>query len=139
VPTAPGSDALLAHLTGDYLLQTHHQAVQKTVAWGPALTHAASYTVCFLPLTRSPVRLAVIGLSHALIDRYRLARHLTWAKNQAAPRDFRPPHTATGYQPTVPDWLAVWLLIIADNTIHLLVNRLALAEYRGQLDEETIP
>jgi hypothetical protein len=122
------ADAILAHLAGDYLLQTHHQAVQKTVAWGPALAHAASYTAAFLPLTRDWRRLALIGVSHALIDRYRLARHVTWAKNQLAPRDFRPPHTATGYQPTVEPWLAVWLLIAADNTLHLVVNRLALGK-----------
>lgn len=116
----------LAHLVGDYLLQTHHQATRKTAAWGPALAHAATYTVPFVALTRSPGRLALIGVSHALIDRYRLARHLVWAKNQLAPRAYRPPHTATGYPVDTPDWLAVWLLILADNTLHLLINHAAL-------------
>jgi hypothetical protein len=124
-------DALLAHLVGDYLLQTHHQAVRKTAAWGPALAHAATYTAAYVPLTRSWWRLAVIGGTHAVIDRYRLARHVVWAKNQLAPEDYRP-HlpTATGYPDGTPEWLAFWLLIAADNTLHLLINRLALAGSR---------
>ncbi len=33
---------------------------------------------------------------------------------------------ATGYPSATPAWLAVWLLIIADNTLHLLINHYAL-------------
>lgn len=33
---------------------------------------------------------------------------------------------ATGYPPERPAWLAVWLLIAADNTIHLAINYAAL-------------
>lgn len=119
---------ILAHLVGDYLIQTHYQATEKTKSWGPALTHAATYTACHLPLTRSPWRLAVIGGTHAVIDRYRLARHVVWAKNQLAPKSFRPGHTPTGYPAGTPDWLAVWLMIIADNTLHLLINAAVLEE-----------
>jgi hypothetical protein len=35
----------------------------------------------------------------------------------------------TGYHKDKPPWMAVWLLIIADNTLHLLCNGLALAFY----------
>lgn len=34
--------------------------------------------------------------------------------------------TATGYPPDRPAWLAVWLLIIADNILHVVINGLAL-------------
>jgi hypothetical protein len=34
--------------------------------------------------------------------------------------------SATGYPPDTPAWLAVWLLIIADNVLHVLINGLAL-------------
>jgi Protein of unknown function (DUF3307) len=122
-----GTRLALAHLIGDYLLQTHHQALRKTSAWGPALAHAATYTAAHGALvTRSPWRLAIIGGTHAVIDRYRLARYVTWAKNQLAPEPYRPgwEETPTGYQDTVPEYLSVWLLIIADNTLHLLVNAL---------------
>jgi hypothetical protein len=32
----------------------------------------------------------------------------------------------TGYAPDVPPFLAVWLLIAADNTLHLAINYAAL-------------
>jgi hypothetical protein len=102
-------------------------ASEKTSHWLPAALHAATYTLCFLPLTRDPRRLAVIGGTHYLIDRYRLARHLIWAKNQLAPKDQRPAHTPTGFAADKPEWLAFWLMIIFDNSVHLVLNRLALA------------
>lgn len=151
---------LLAHLVGDYVLQTDHQAAEKTQDWRPALIHAITYTLPFVALTRSPGRLAAIAASHAVIDRYRLARHLCWAKNQLAPKRHRYPWShagSTGYHaemapyhhdesgclaPGKPDYLAVWLMIIADNTMHLLINHLALRknEYREILikDPETV-
>ncbi|HWU23952.1 MAG TPA: DUF3307 domain-containing protein [Nocardioides sp.] len=113
---------LLAHCVGDYLVQTHHQAVEKTKRWLPALLHAATYTACYLPLTRSPLALLVIGGTHAVIDHYRLARYVVWFKNQFAPKVYRPPLTATGYPDDTPGWLAFGLLIVADNVLHLLIN-----------------
>ena len=32
----------------------------------------------------------------------------------------------TGYHKEVPQWLSLWLLVACDNTIHLLINYLAL-------------
>ncbi len=121
--------AALAHLVGDYLLQTDWMATEKTKRWAPALAHAATYTAAHLVVTRDPWRLAIIGSTHAVIDRYRLARHAVWAKNQLAPKSFRSSWAeskATGYKPDRPDWLTVWLMIIADNTMHLIINSLAL-------------
>lgn len=120
---------LLAHLTGDYVLQSHWMATRKTQAWAPAIAHAAVYTACYLPVTRSLLVLAVICGTHAVIDRYRLARHLVWAKNHLAPACGRPPAwadcSATGYSPEVPAGLAIGLLVAADNTLHLIINTLA--------------
>lgn len=113
---------LLAHLVGDYILQSHWMATCKTQRWWPALVHAFMYGLPFLFVTHSWLALAVIVGTHAIIDRYRLARHVVWAKNQIAPRTQRPGHTATGYAEDVPAWLAVWLLIAADNTMHLVIN-----------------
>lgn len=122
----------LAHLLGDYVLQSDWMAQEKTTAHLPAAAHAATYAACFLPLTRDPRALAVIAGSHFVIDRWRLARHVIWVKNQAAPRRHRYPwhdNNATGYQANRPDWLAVWLMIAADNTLHLLINRWAIARW----------
>lgn len=117
---------LLGHLIGDYILQSDWMATGKTQRWWPAVAHALTYTVCYLPATRSLPALAVIGGTHLLIDRYRLARHLIWAKNHLAPASARPPAwtacAATGYGPDLPAWLAVGLLIAADNTVHLVLN-----------------
>lgn len=65
---------LLAHLFGDYVLQSHVMATRKTSSLAWALIHATFYTLPFLFLTHSPVALAVILGTHALIDRFAVAR-----------------------------------------------------------------
>jgi hypothetical protein len=117
---------LLAHAFGDYGIQSDWMASEKTKRSLPAAAHALTYTACFLPLTRDWRRLAVIGGTHFVIDRWRLARHLAWAKNQLAPKAYRPGHTTTGYSVDKPPWLSFWLMILLDNSAHLLINELAL-------------
>lgn len=113
---------VLAHMIGDYLIQSDWMAQEKTKRWAPAILHGVSYGLPFLFLTTSPLALLVIVGTHILIDHYRLARHVVWFKNQFAPKNFRPGHTATGHGENRPDFLAVWLLIIADNIIHIIIN-----------------
>lgn len=116
---------VLAHLVGDYLLQTHWMATQKTQRWLPAILHGLTYTLPYALVTQSLLALAVIAGTHIVIDRFRLARHVIWLKNLVAPAGHRHPWrecSATGYHQSVPVWLATWLLIIADNTLHLLIN-----------------
>lgn len=115
-------------MAGDYLLQSDYMANEKTKRWWPAVAHAITYGLPFLLVTRSPAALAVIVITHAVIDRYRLARHVVWAKNFLAPRSYWHPWSecsATGYHQDRPAWLAVWLLIIADNAMHLAINAAA--------------
>jgi hypothetical protein len=81
-------------------------------------------------LTRSPLALAVILVTHFFIDRYRLARFVVFIKNFLAPSSVWPVWAncvGTGYPPERPAWLAVWLLIFADNIIHIIINGLALS------------
>ncbi|MFE9064948.1 DUF3307 domain-containing protein [Streptomyces violaceusniger] len=116
---------LLAHLAGDYLIQSDWMANEKTKRWRPAWAHAITYGLPYLLVTQSPVALTVIVVTHAVIDRYRLARHVVWAKNLLAPKEHRYPWSecaATGYYKDCPVWMAVWLMIIADNTMHLAIN-----------------
>lgn len=121
---------LIAHLLGDYVIQSHWMACEKTKRWWPALVHAATYTVPFAVITLDPVALLVIGGTHAVIDRYRLARHVCWLKNQVAPAAWRPQwstSSGTGYDPDrAPSGMAVALMIVADNTIHIAINTAAL-------------
>lgn len=122
--------AVAAHMVGDYVVQTSWMAERKTTDPAAAAAHAAAYTACFLPLTRSPRALAVIGGTHYLIDRYRLAQYVGWAKNQVAPASHRYPLSEslrpTGYHRDTPPWLATWLMIITDNLIHTGINITAL-------------
>lgn len=120
------ADQIVAHLIGDYIFQSHWMATEKTKQSLAAAVHAATYTLPFLFLTQSPLALAFILGTHFLIDRFRLARFVVWLKNGYLFTEIGPA-TATGYHNDVPPWLAVWLLIIADNTIHLICNGIALA------------
>lgn len=120
---------LVCHAVGDYVIQSDWMASEKTSSHWPAAAHAVTYALPFLALTRSPWRLAVIAGTHFVIDRWRLARHICWAKNFLSPVGSNPSWEtckATGYPPEKPLWLSVWLMIIADNTLHVIINALAL-------------
>lgn len=120
---------LLAHLAGDYIIQTDWMAQEKTRRWWPAVAHALTYGLPFLFLTQSPAALAVITGTHLVIDRYRLARHICWVKTLASPKRYRRPWTecrATGFPPDMPVWLSTWLMIIVDNTVHIAINAAAI-------------
>lgn len=110
---------LLAHLVGDYLIQSHWMAVNKVKAWKPAILHGLSYSLPFLLITNSLCTLFIIAVTHIIIDRYRLANYIAKIKNWNW-------KTSNGYPEEAPIWLTVWLMIIADNTMHLLINHFAL-------------
>lgn len=127
--TFVSADQLVAHAVGDYVLQSDWMANEKTRRSLAALAHVLTYALPFLFLSPSPAALAVIVVSHFVIDRWRLARYVVWAKNLLGPSLWRRAWwecEATGYHHERPAWLAVWLLIIADNTLHVLINAAAL-------------
>lgn len=123
------ADQLVAHAFGDYVVQSHWMATEKTKRSLAAAVHALTYGVAFwLALGASWAALAVIVGTHFVIDRWRLARFVVWFKNLA----FCPASadsftlTATGSPPDAPPFLAVWLLIICDNILHVCINGIAL-------------
>lgn len=126
------ADQLLAHAVGDYILQSDWMANEKTKKSIAALAHVATYGLPFLLLRPSWKAYAVIVGTHFIIDRWRLARFVVFIKNRWGHPLFytmRPVpdyFTATGYTTEKPAWLAVWLLIIADNLTHVTINGLAL-------------
>jgi hypothetical protein len=107
--------------------------------------HCLCYTLPFILLTHSVWALLAIYGTHFLIDRFGLARCVIWAKNHIGPNGYYPWNECrmTGYydeevcpvwegKPKLksdikPIWMRIWLLIITDNTLHLLCNALALA------------
>lgn len=142
-------EQLLAHLWGDYIMQSDWMANNKTSKSIACFFHAIIYTWLFLFLTDSILALMLIGGSHFVIDRWRLAKYVVYAKNLSlapqveiwkqnpAEQQFGDMDElkekwswencqATGYPSETPAFLAVWLLIIADNTLHLTINYLAL-------------
>lgn len=120
------ADQLLAHAVGDYLLQSDWMATQKTKQTAAALVHVSTYMLPFMFLGASVSALIAIVASHFVIDRWRLARYVVWFKNEMGPNPPWRDCTATGYPPDRPPWMTVWLLIIADNILHVICNGLAL-------------
>jgi hypothetical protein len=115
------ADQFVAHAVGDYILQSHWMAIEKTKRSVAAALHAVTYTLPFLLITHEPLALLIITGTHFVIDRFRLARFIVWFKNGPWK-----PVTATGYQDDVPAWLSVWLLIAADNILHVVINGVAI-------------
>ena len=120
------ADQLLCHAIGDYVIQSHWMATEKTKRWSVALIHAASYALPFLLLRPSLAALAVMVFTHALIDRYRLAKYVSAVKNRVLGRNTIAECLGNGAPPDAPPFLAVWLLIIVDNVMHILINAAAL-------------
>lgn len=118
---------LVAHMVGDYVVQSDWMAAAKVYgtskdARKAASAHAALYTACFVPLTRNPVRLAVIGITHGLLDHYRPLPKLIHRKNRLL--------SPSSWPVTEVDALPFWLHIVVDNSVHLLINELALRRWR---------
>jgi hypothetical protein len=122
---------LLCHLFGDYILQSSWMANNKVKRWFPAVVHACTYFMPFLIIIHpSLVAAAVMIGTHAIIDRFRLAKYLAFLSQHLAPMSEWKSWaecSGTGYYKEVPAWLATWLMIIVDNTMHLTINALALA------------
>lgn len=120
-------EQLILHLVGDYITQTDWMANEKTKRSFVAVIHALVYSLPFLLLSPSLAAFLVIAISHALIDRFRLARYVIYAKNLITDPGLKwSDCSGTGYHSAMPAWLSVWLMIIADNTMHLAINYLAL-------------
>lgn len=120
---------LILHLLGDYVFQTDRMADEKVKNIRMALLHAFVYSVPFyIFIDMSVTAFMVIFLSHAFIDRYRVAKYIIFARNKLHDKSLRwEDCSATGYHYKKPIWLTVWLMIIADNTLHLTINYLAIA------------
>jgi len=75
---------VICHLIGDYVLQSDFIASTKGKNWYHLFVHCALYCVPFLLIFGLDWRLAVIFMSHLIIDPLK-ARHskITYAQDQA--------------------------------------------------------
>lgn len=132
-----GLGIILAHFVGDYILQNSWMAAKKTVRWSPAVMHGLLYGLAYdsmflilgiygNSLWRLSVTMVIIIGTHILIDRYRLVKQFIWGLNQLAPKSSRyswqEAKANGGYSKDTPTFMSTWLMIIVDNTIHLLIN-----------------
>ena len=119
-------EQLILHLFGDFVTQSDWMAINKSKRSWPAFCHASLYSLPFFLIGSAPA-VAVIFGTHFLIDRFRLVRYVVFAKNRLGP----PWHpwsecSVTGFHKTIPEWLATWLMIVVDATLHLGCNYCAL-------------
>jgi hypothetical protein len=122
-------EQLLAHLVGDYVLQSDRMALKKRKNIAAAWFHAFVYSMPFVLLAPSTEAWLVILITHMLIDHLALARYVGFAKNFLAPVSAWPKWeetNATGYSNDKPVWMSTWLFIITDNCMHLVINYAAL-------------
>ena len=115
-------DQLICHLLGDYVLQTDWMARTKTSNLFAAMVHSFFYSIPFTLITGISWTLVVILLTHAIIDRYRLARFIMhfkeWSWKKSSSKE------------STPLEIKRILLIVVDNTMHLVINFLAI-KYLG--------
>jgi len=107
------------HSVGDYVTQTNWMANEKTKRFFPAFLHATVYSLPFAFIV--PFEYWVIICStHFFIDRYRLAVYVIRLKENNWTGD------NFGYKDEMPKFLSMWLLFIADNTIHISINAICI-------------
>jgi hypothetical protein len=121
-------DQILCHFIGDFFLQSDWVGLNKYNKFIVALAHACWYTLPFIFLTINPWALLTICLTHAIIDHYKLAAYISWAKNWLSPVRPKPWKSCcfTGNDPERPLWISVWLNIIVDNVTHIIINGAAI-------------
>ena len=127
-------DQVLVHLVSDFFVQNDWMALnKKKPGWKGTVAcavHCLTYALPFLVLTTSWKALTFIGLTHYLIDRTNLVAWLIWAKNSIYAADLKctwaEAKPLMGFHPSRPAWIAIWIGIICDNTMHLILNALAL-------------
>ncbi len=106
-------EQLIFHLIGDYITQNKWMAEKKVLfteeGFRAASVHALIYSIPFIFLCDTDIAYLTILLTHFLIDKFRLAKYWLNLVNW----DFKA---------TFP----FWLIIIVDNTFHLLINYLSI-------------
>ncbi|HZG81954.1 MAG TPA: DUF3307 domain-containing protein [Brevibacillus sp.] len=106
----------LAHLVGDYLLQTEWMAKYKAERWRPLLAHCFVYTLAvsvaaylFLPTGLSWWAIGFVFLTHVILDRRGVVRF--WYERVMGVTDDR----------------NKWLMIMVDQTFHLIILAVAVS------------
>lgn len=126
-----GADQLVAHMIGDYFLQTDKMATTKTQSWSWAIAHVLTYSIPFVIMfDLSITAFLFIVVTHLFIDHYRLARYVIIAKNLLTGGSDEKYHLkntdACGFPKGTPDHIGFLVLIAIDNTMHVICNAFAI-------------
>lgn len=120
-------EQLILHLIGDYVTQNDWLAQNKTkntlTGYIACLIHALVYSLPFLLICSKEAWL-IIFIFHFFIDKYRLAVYLIKFTN------WNWKSINFGYGAEKPAFMSIWLMIIVDNTLHLITNYAAI-KYLG--------
>lgn len=113
----------LLHLVGDYIIQNDWMAKNKkerSIKGEIACQlHCVTYSLPFLIIASWPAVL-LIYLNHYILDRTNIvAKFLALRNGVSHIKNF-------GFSEDRPFVITIWLLIITDNTFHLLFNYLIL-------------
>ncbi len=127
---------LIFHGIGDYFFQTDHQALNKKKKGKEGLwcclKHCFTYSLLFF-FIGSPLAVAVVFITHFIVDRSNLVAYIIAFKNQTiypGHKDF--PNSKKynienfGFDPARPFAISIWLYIICDNLLHIICNYLAI-------------
>lgn len=127
---------LLAHLIGDYVLQSHFLALNKKKSSNPnssyyCTIHALLYCIPFLLFGYGILSVILIGIAHYFVDHSDdLIPTLIKTKNEMLDIEDKYDYTdETGFPADTPAYLSTWLNIIMDNTVHLTINYLIIAVF----------
>lgn len=122
---------VVAHLVGDYLIQTEWMVARKTKNLYVAILHALSYSLPFLFFTHSWLAMFVIIWTHSVIDRLSLARYIcAWKNGRRVPTTrsglTEPTHEAITTDSVKQLAINAWIFILIDNMMHITINGLAI-------------
>lgn len=114
-------EQLLLHLFGDFIVQNDYVALNKKKntlkGWIYCTWHCITYALPFIFLTNW-YGVLLIALTHFIIDKTNI---VVWF---IAKKNFVTDKSNFGYLPERPFAITIWLMIFADNTIHLIGNYL---------------
>lgn len=95
----------LSHFIGDYLIQTHKQAIAKKTSSLYCTIHVLTYMIPFLFSALTILQFFLIAVTHWIQDRTNI---IAWFMDHTGKKGFR-------------EDLAPWSSIIIDNTWHFVI------------------
>ncbi len=113
---------LILHLIGDYVTQNGWMANNKTKEWLPAIVHGIVYSIPFL-IFYGWAPFIPICITHIILDHTRAIKYLLRVKEWNFKEEWGYKTEGEG---AMPPFMWMWLMIIADNTVHLTINYISI-------------